>query len=161
MSEQLLESLHVVSAIVPINTTGAAAAGDWISMKGYRRMLCIIQQGAWAGGTPALTFAQATAAAGTGTKALSYTKRYDGVALTQDILTSAAVTSDTSNLSSTANSFVVVEFHEQDLDRANGFYYVQINVASPGANADLISAIVILGDPHATRVATLHQTAIT
>lgn len=160
MNQQILERAHYVPSSVPIDTTGAARAGDWINMTKYRRILFIIQQGAWAGGTPALTFQQATSNAGGSAKALGYTKKYTGTALTADTLTEVAVVSDTSNLTNGANHFTLVEFHVNDLDRANGFYYIQCNVASPGSNADLISIGAILMDGNVDAAPTRMQTAI-
>jgi hypothetical protein len=141
---RLVENAKVVVMAVPIDTTGAAVASDWVCMKGYSHLTVIVSQGAWAGGTPALTFEQATAVAGTSNKALSYTKRWDGTALTDDSYAVAAVTSDTSNLAATANSVVIVEIDASSLDVDNGFDCVQCKIASPGANADLICVIGIL-----------------
>src|SRR4051812_27973674 len=114
--DRLLERLRVIPAFVPIDTTGAVQNGDWVSLKFHRRCLFVIQQGAWAGGTPAVTFSQAKDNAGTGAKALSYVERWDATALTNDLPARAAVTSDTSNLANAANGLMLVEFHAQDLD---------------------------------------------
>jgi hypothetical protein len=160
MADRLLERLSVVPAIVPIDCNAAAQDGDWVNLKANRRILVVVFLGAWAGGTPALTFRQAKDNAGGSAKALSYTERWDGTALTTDVPTKTTVTSDTSNLVATANTFYQVEFHAQDLDIANGFTHIQVRVASPGANADLIAALYILGDPEYTRVPNLHTTVI-
>ena len=80
--------------------------------------------------------------------------------MTDDTLEKATVSSNTSNLSSTANSFVVVEFFHTDLDIANGFTHLRALVASPGANADLIAALYVLGDPHIASGPATHPSAI-
>lgn len=147
MNSRLIERLKVVQASVPVDITGAGSNGDWVSLKYFRRCLTIVQQGAWAGGTPALTFEQATDASGTGAKPLSYTERWNGTALTDDTYEKATVASDTSNLANAANGVVLVEHHSQDLDLANGFAYIRAKVASPGSNADLLSITYVLGDP--------------
>lgn len=147
MNSRLLERLRVIPAFVPIDTTGAGQDGDWVNLKFYRRALVVIQQGAWAGGTPAVTFEQATDNAASGAKTLGYTERWDGTALTDDILAKTTVSSNTSNLANAANGLMLVEFHAQDLDIANGFTHFRVRVASPGANADLIAGFYILGDP--------------
>lgn len=147
MSDRLIERLKFISAIVPIDTTGAGADGDWVNLKFHRRIAIVILQGAWAGGTPAVTFEQATSAAGAGAKALAYTERWDGTALTDDVLARTVVAANTSNLAAAANGLMVVELHAQDLDVNNGFAWVRVRVASPGANADLIAALYVLGDP--------------
>lgn len=147
MQGRLIENLKVVPAFVPIDTNGAGADGDWVNLRYFRRILTVIQQGAWAGGTPAVTFEQATSAAGAGAKALGYSERWDGTALTDDILAKTAVTSDTSNLANAANGTMQVEHSAKDLDIANGFTHMRVRVATPGANADLIAAFYVLGDP--------------
>lgn len=147
MQGRLLEQIRCVPAFVPIDTTGAAQTGDWVNLKHYRRILVVIQQGAWAGGTPALTFEQAQDNADTGAKALSYTEKWSHTGLSSDTLAKATVSSDTSNLPATANTITLVEFHAQDLDLANGFTHIRVKTASPGSNADLIAAFYILGNP--------------
>lgn len=147
MQGRIIENCRVVPAFVPIDSTGAAQTGDWVNMKHFRRCLVVIQQGAWAGGTPAVTFEQAQDNASTGAKELAYTERWDATALTDDLLAKTTVSSNTSNLANAANGLMVVEFHAQDLDIANGFTHLRVKVASPGANADLIAAWYLLADP--------------
>jgi hypothetical protein len=81
---RLIENAKIVVGAVPIDTTGAAVTGDYVSLKGYAHLTIVIMQGAWAGGTPAVTLKQATDVAATGEKALSFTKYYSGTALTDD-----------------------------------------------------------------------------
>lgn len=147
-------SRHVIEvSSVPIDTTGAARTGDYYSLKDFQGIVFVIAQGAFAGGTPAVTLKQATAVAGTGAKALSFAEYYSKVALTGTVNVLTAVVSDTFNLAATANRITMVEVSAADLDRANGFDCVGIDVASPGANADLIAVLAILyggryqGDP--------------
>ena len=158
-TRRLTEEAHFVSAVVPINTTGAAQSGDWVNMKHYRRALIVIQQGAWAGGTSAVTVNQATANDGTGSKAVSFTEKYEGVALTDDILAEVAVSSNTFDLD-TANEFHIIEIDPTHLDRDNGFDHIQVALASPGANADLVSALYILYDGDFVQDPTNHKTAL-
>jgi hypothetical protein len=68
----LVETRRIEAGCGPVNTTGAAVTGAYVSMKDFNHLTIIIQQGAWAGGTPAVTLKQATAIAGTGAKALSF-----------------------------------------------------------------------------------------
>lgn len=146
MQGRILENCRVVPALLPKDITGAAQEGDWVSVKHWRRCLTVLQQGAWAGGTPAVTFEQATDAAGTGAKALAYSERWDATALTDDTPARTAVASDTSNLANAANGLMMVEHHQQDLDVAGGFTHLRVKVATPGANADLLAAFYLLGD---------------
>lgn len=135
---------RIVPMNVPKDITGAAQTGDWVSLKHARRMAICILKGAWAGGTSAVTLEQATDASGTGAKSLAFTKQYSGTALTDDVLAENTVTSDTFDLSTTANVYHVIEIHASDLDLANGFAYVRLALGTPGSNADLLAAFAIL-----------------
>ena len=147
MNEYSVEVGKYVCAAVPIDTTGATVSGDWVHLKHYRRCAIIIQQGAWAGGTPAVTLNQAKTNSGGSSKTLSFTRYWKYTALTSDTPVETAVVSDTFNLAATANITTVIEVHVNDLDVANGFFYLQVAIASPGANADLISVMYRLYDP--------------
>lgn len=142
----LVENARILPALPPKDTTGAAANGDWIKLTYYRKVAIIIQQGAWAGGTPAVTLEQAKTNAGGSSKALSFQRYFTLTGLTQDTLTEVAVTSDTFNLTTTANTQTIIEVRAQDLDTNNGFTYLRVSIASPGANADLIYIGYILYD---------------
>lgn len=141
---RLIENYRFVWANEPKNYTGAAATAKWVSMKGYDRLLILIQTGAWAGGTAAVTLNQATAVAGTSSKALAFTKMWVNTAGAPDTFTQTAVVSNTFNLD-TANLMYLIEVVASDLDTANGFDCVSLAVASPGSNADFYGATYILG----------------
>lgn len=145
MNTRLVDNYGIEVAAVPIDTTGAAVTGDYYCLKNYNHITFIIAQGAWAGGTPAVTLKQATDVAATDEKALSFTKRWTKVALTGTTYTETAVSSDTFNLPATANTINVLEVDAAMLDIANGFDCVRVNVATPGSNADLICVFAILG----------------
>jgi hypothetical protein len=66
------------------------------------------------------------------------------VGLTGTTYTKTAVTSDTFNLPAVANTLNVLEIDADDLDVENGFDCVRLNIASPGANADLIAVHYLL-----------------
>ena len=152
MARNFLSSNVIEVSNLPIDTTGAARTGDYYSLKDFQGIVFVIVQGAWAGGTPAVTLKQATAVAGTGAKALGFSEKYSKVALTGTVNVLTAVTSDTFNLG-VANRIEMIEVSAADLDRAGGYDCVGLDVASPGANADLIAIIAILygnryhGDP--------------
>ena len=147
MNSLLTERLKPIVMAVPVNTTGAAVTGDYVNLKYYRRLMIVISQGAWAGGTPAVTLKQAQDASATGEKALSFNCYYSTTGLTSDTYTRTAVTGDTFNLTATANTVTVLELIDTDLDLNNGFTHVRLNIASPGANADMICVLGLLGDP--------------
>jgi hypothetical protein len=144
---RLVDNCGIEVAAVPVDTTGAAVSGDYYSLKNYNHITFIICQGAWAGGTPAVTLKQATAVAGTGEKALSFTKYWSKVAITGTTFTETTVSSDTFNLTATANTVTVIEVDAATLDVSGGFDCVRVNIASPGSNADLIAVVAILGGP--------------
>lgn len=133
----LIEKTKTVASdkgIGPIDTNGAAKTTSWIGLRQGQRLQFKIMAGAWAGGSAAVTIAQATDAAGTGSKAVSFAKRYS---IAGDTVTETTVTSNTFNISS-ANQTDVVEIDASMLDADGGFSYVQLLTASPGANADLL-----------------------
>jgi hypothetical protein len=131
-----------LSAADPKNYTGAAMTDYYVSMKNYSKLTILIQTGAWAGGTAAVTLKQATAVAGTGAKALSFTKQFNDVA-TSGTLVETAVVSDTFTIG-TASKLFVIEVDASQLDVAGGFDCVSLGIATPGANADLYSVSYIL-----------------
>lgn len=141
----LVERKKVLWAAEPKNYTGAAMAAKWVSLKNYQWMTIIIQTGAWAAGTVAVTLAQATAVAGTGTKALAFGIPFQwNDVTTSDTLVKTAVVSDTFTIG-TANKIFVIEVNPASLDINNGFDCVTLAVASPGANADFYGVQYILG----------------
>lgn len=139
----LLERCKIVEALPPKDHTGSAYDANYVSLKGYGWCTIVIQTGAWAGGTAAITLNKATDVSATGETTASFAYMYtnDG-ASTTDTLTKTAVTSDTFNLD-TANSMYIIEI---DPDSLGAYDCIQLAVASPGANADLVSALYILSD---------------
>jgi hypothetical protein len=129
-------------AAEPKNYTGAAMADKYVSLKNYKRLTIIINTGAWAAGTAAVTLKQATAVAGTGAKALAFTKQFNDV-VADGALVETAVVANTFNLD-TANKLWVIEVDADSLDMANGFTSVTAAIASPGANADFYSVEYVL-----------------
>jgi hypothetical protein len=147
MTTKFVETNAIEVSTPPIDTTGAAQAGDWYHLKYYGKLIFVIAQGAWAGGTPAVTLEQATSAAGANNKVLSFTNRWTKVALTGAVFTETAVVANTFNLPAVANTINVLEVNAEDLDVNNDFEYVSCLIADPGANADLITVLAILSDP--------------
>ena len=138
----LVEAAKIVKAFGPVDTTGAAQTGSWVSLAHYKKLAVILSTGAWAGGDAAVTLEQAQDAAGTGAKALSFDKYYEvfnAANTPDDVASEVGVVSDTYNLTG-ANKVHVIEVRAADLDINNGFRFVRVKTASPGANADLIAA---------------------
>lgn len=147
MANLLVEIGAPINIIVPANYTGAAGVPDIVSMKNYHHLTFIVQTGAWAGGTAAVTLSQCQDVSATGAKALglSYMWTNDG-AVASDVLVKTAVVGDTFNID-TANAMYVVEVEDVDLDVANSFDCVRFNVASPGANNDYYGVTCIPSVP--------------
>lgn len=145
---RLVDKGNLVWATEPKNWTGAASTSDIVSLKNFGHATIIIQTGAWAGGTAAVTLNQAKTVAGGSSKALSFAKMWTNkAAVTSDLLTETAVVSDTFNLD-TANAMYVIEVDAASLDLQNDFDCLQLAVASPGANADIYGAIFVLQAPN-------------
>ena len=136
-----IELISHETAIVPKDITGAAQVGDYVSLKNYSECVITLQQGAWAGGTPAVTLTQSQDVAATGEKALSFDTRWTKVGLaTSGTFVKTTVTSDTFNLPAVANTINKIFVRAAELDTDNGFDVLCVKVASPGANADLLEA---------------------
>lgn len=141
----LVELMGFETAIAPQDITGAAQVGDWICLASYAHVTIILIQGAWAAGTPAVTLSQAIDVTGAAPKALSFDKRWSKVGLgAGSQFAMAAVVNDTFNLPNTANTITVLEIDGDDLDVDGGYDCLALNVASPGANADLLTALYVL-----------------
>jgi len=142
--QKFLEGHQIESAILPVDTTGAAQSGDWMSLAKFGEIAVEIVQGAWAGGTSAVTLEQATDVSGTGAKALSFAEVFQKIAVTGTVWSKNAVASDTFDLD-TANEISVIQVSAEALDTTNDFDCIRVKTASPGANATLLSANYILG----------------
>lgn len=145
----LVENAKIVTGLVPKDITGAAQTGDYVSLKNYGHATIIIKTGAVANGADAMaiTLKQATAVAGTGEKALAFSKYWVSDA-SGDTFTQTTATSNTFNITGTDdNKIYVLEVDSADLDAANDFDCVRVDVGSPGANAVLLDCTYILTQP--------------
>ncbi len=147
MLGSIIEFGQIEAAAVPIDTTSAAVAGDWMSFANYDHCDIVIIQGAWAGGTPAVTLDEAKTNAGGDTQDLSFTYYYSKTALTGTTWAKTAVTSDTFNLTAVANIITVIPIDADHLDVDDDYDFFQLSIASPGANADLICAMYLFSRP--------------
>lgn len=144
---RLATRAQIVQALAAANYTGAAGAGAYITTKNVGHVTIIIQTGAWAGGTAAVTINQATDIAGDGpAKALAFSTYYTDVASVGNGLVPTAVVSNTFNLS-VANETAVIEIDSASLDLLNGFDCISLQVATPGSNADYYAAVYVLDGP--------------
>jgi len=157
---KILERMNIVPAIIPIDLNGAGAglAGDWVSLRNYARCLVVVLAGdGTAGHDITITLAQATAVAGTGTKALNcletgriYSKNH-ATAFT-------AITAWTKETQGTADEvwtdagsgekvvLMALEIRREDLDVANGFDCIMATLTDPTAGK-VGAMLYILTDP--------------
>lgn len=141
---QLRHGVNVVTALLPKDITGAAQAGQWVSLKNYRACTVVLTQGAWAGGTPAVTLRQAQGVAGTNPKALPFSKRYQQATNAGTGYVESAVVNDTFNLPATPNQNHIIEVDAATLDVDNGYDCIQVNIGTPGVFVDILSAVYLL-----------------
>ncbi len=133
----------IVQVIPPANYSGTASTDVYVSTKVAPHVTIIIQTGAWAGGTAAVTLLQATAVAGTASKALAFDTMYTNATdTTTSALVATAVVSNTFTLS-VANATYIIEVDAAALDVTNGFVDLAVHVATPGANIDLYGAVAV------------------
>jgi hypothetical protein len=138
---RLVDQIKTFYAAPILNYTGAAMTAAWVSLKNYNHITFTILTGAWAGGTAAVTLNQATAVAGTSTKALGFSKMWTNIAsVTGDTYVETAVASNTFNLN-TANCTYIIEVDAATLDVTNNFDCITLTIASPGSNNDFYNAI--------------------
>lgn len=141
---------QLVSAIVPVDLQTGANNGDWVCMKNYDRLTVIVFKGiGTAGDDPVLTMAQATDVAGTGVKALTFTRIWAKVGTqtglgTFTLVTQAAASTYTDAVSAEAQALWMIEIEAGDLDRANGFDCVRFNIPDVGGNAQIGCALYLL-----------------
>jgi len=148
MGRSLLEDLGIATGVITVDADTAAVTGDYVSMKGYNRLLILIQVAAWPADTAAVTVEQSTVVAGSDSKELAFTKSYSKTGLVDALWTAATVTSNTFNIASNVdNELYAIEILASDLDVANGFDCVTIKVADPGTASSMFGVTYILSEP--------------
>lgn len=131
---RLVDKAKFVMACPPAALATTAGDGDYISMKNFDHLtIVILVDNATTVTGGAVTLKQATAVAGTGEKALAFDTIWANVDTgASDTLVETAVVSDTFTTDTTnaKNLMYVIEVEATDLDTANGFDCVRIDVAS-------------------------------
>lgn len=137
ISGKLVENTKIVlGGLALLNTAGLA--GDYVSMKEYRKVAIIFGL-APASGTDvsAVTVKQAKTVDNSPSteKALAFTTVYkNGAPGTSDALVEMAVTAGTFNTSAVAAlELYVIEIDQADLDINNGFDCIRLAMADPGS----------------------------
>lgn len=151
LNQLLVETAQIVMAIVPVDSQAGANNGDWVSMKGYDRCTILVVKAAGvAGDDPVLTVRQAQDVAGTGAKALNFTRVDAKVGVQTGIgqfttVNQAAGNTYTDTVSAEAQAIFAIEFKSEDLDVNNGFDCLQLSIPDTGAaGAQLLTALYVL-----------------
>lgn len=147
---RLTEEFQFAAGFVPSDLAAAAQSGDWVSLKNYDHLAIVLFKAAGAvGEIPTITVQQAQDVAGTGAKALNFTRidRKDNA----DLFTVGQFTKVTQAAGNTyapaagnTQLLAVIEIEAQDLDKANGFDCVRATLNDVGATAQLGALLYIL-----------------
>lgn len=160
LNTRLFESINIVSAFPAGTDVNTDIDGDWVSLKNYDGCLIYLKKAAGtAGDDITITLAQATAVAGTGSKALTFNHvyarvgataltgagtwtKYSGTALsTLDTVTAFG----TDLLSDVGEAQFLIDVRASDLDVTNGFDCLKVTSEGDDvANATLTSGDYIL-----------------
>ncbi len=134
----------IISGLTPIDATGAAKNGDYISMKNAAHCTVILHFGVSLVATQAITLTQATEVAGSTTKALGFDLIQVNADVTAtDTFVETTVTSDTIDKSAASEQLFAIEIDADDLDVDNGYDCFRVNLESPGGQATLVSILYI------------------
>lgn len=149
------EDMQIVPIIVPVNLAAGANAGDWVSLKNYRRATFIFLAGVGAAGQdPTLAFKQATSVSGGDEKTLETVERIDtkqGSSLaaigTFTKVEQTAGDEYTNDTAGETQNLWVVDVLAEDLDVNNGFDCVTVNIADTGSTAKVGTVLCLLREP--------------
>ncbi len=151
--EMMLQNMGIESAIVPVDLSTAANAGDWVNLALYERCVVVLFKGAGtAGQDPVFTLEQAQDVAGTGAKALQFTAIYKKVGTLTGVaqwtrVTQTAANTYTDDTSAEAQAIMAVEIAAEELDGANGFTCVRLSIPDVGAAAQIGCGLYLMFNP--------------
>ncbi|RWQ16099.1 hypothetical protein [Mesorhizobium sp.] len=142
MNQHILEKLQIAAGFVPVSMA-TAPTEDWVSLKNFGRMAIVFFKAAGtAGDDPTLTLEQATAVAGTGAKALNFTRidvkqGADLFAIGEFTTIAQAANTYTEATSAEAQAIWVLDVKAEDLDVDGGFDCIRASISDIGTNAQL------------------------
>ena len=143
----LSEVCKIINAGPPVDTNTAGLDGAYVSMKDYKHLTAIIQSGVSAGAVSTITVEKDADGSGVGT-AIGFNARLCSTAYNAaggDTLAAATAVAATGQaMSTTDNTFVVIELDADELGGAH--QWVRVRLSDPGA-AQLASIIYILSGP--------------
>lgn len=149
VNARLDEQVTPVMAAIGLLLTSTLGDTRYVSMKGFARMMIVIgiADGTTVTGST-ITLKQATAVAGTGEKALAFTRMLANtdyaaaVALTETVVSSNTFTTQTTN---SKDSLYVIDVKAEDLDMANGFDCIRVDGTGHAATSPRGSFVLYLG----------------
>lgn len=153
-NSRFAERVNLCIAIKPIDFSGGANAGDWVSLKGYERCAIILVGKVGTSGTDlTVTLNQAQNVAGLNSKALTAITHVDTkegadlLAIGQYTgVDQAAASTYTFANNEQLDQIYVLDIQGTDLDKDNNYDCLQISV-NQGSAAKLITALYALYDP--------------
>ena len=142
----LIEESKICFVTAPKDYSSAAATAEFLNLENYTDCYFIIQTGAWAGGTAAVTLDEANNASGTSSGSSKNSNLAFSTYWTNDGSTSKNSLTKTSCSSTfnldTASAIYVIRVRAKEL--SDGYNFINLDIASPGANSDFYSVIAIL-----------------
>jgi len=139
LSARLEEQVFQVQAAADLLLTTTVGDTKYVSLKNYRKLQIVIDI---ANGTAVtgstITLKQATAIAGTGEKALAFTRMLSNIdyaaaqVMAETAVVSNTFTTDTTN---SKNLRYIIEVNSEDLDMAGGFDCVRLDGTGHAATA--------------------------
>lgn len=152
----LAEEVQIAAGFVPVDMAAGANNGVWVSLKNHRHLAIVFFKAAGAvGEAPTVTVQQASDVAGTGAKALNFTrvdKKDNANVLTVGQFTKTTQASANTHALAAGNTqaIVLIEFNAEDLDAEGGFDCVRATVADVGTTAQVGALLYILTGPRYT-----------
>jgi hypothetical protein len=139
LNARLDEQTTTVMAAIGLLMTSTLGDTTYVSMKGYRKLQIVIgiADGTTVTGST-VTLKQATAIAGTGEKALAFTRMLANTdyaaskTMVETAVTSNTFTTQTTN---SKDSLYIIEVDADDLDVANGFDCVRVDMTGHAATS--------------------------
>jgi len=139
VNARLDEQAYTVVAAAGLLLTSTLGDTTYVSLKGYQRCQIIISiaDGTTVTGST-ITLKQATAVAGTGEKALAFTRMLANTdyaaskTMTETAVTSNTFTTQTTN---SKDSLYIIDVDASDLDMANGFDCIRVDGTGHAATA--------------------------
>lgn len=148
LNGRLDEQITPVVAAAGLLLTSTLGDTKYFSMKGHRRCMIVISiaDGTTVTGST-ITLKQATAVAGTGEKALAFTRMLSSVDYPTAAMAETAVTSNTFTTQTTnsKDSVYVIDVGSEDLDVANGFDCFRVDGTGHAATASRGAVVLYIG----------------